>query len=504
MKKFNKKLTAFFVIALLIGVYVVNNKVVVNNSKTYSLQDYQKRLIEKFAPAAIEEMKETGVFASITIAQAAQEGGWGNDKLAAEFNNYFGMKANVNGSLRCDEYDSGTKVQSSNTTKFWSGWAVCMSTPKDGAGSKHWFRVYDTPNNSIKDHSWNLWCIRDGRYIKNGAFEAQNASQQLKAIDKAGYAVIGEYYDQIWAHISNSELNLEQYDVGYQSVKPEWASCTDFKYEGEVPEIETDDNPEEYVTEAPGAPMQYAPLGQTSYSGDIEQGYIHGNQGGYSLHFGKNATKSEKEETILDIVQDIYEEAIVRPSDLKNGAEAYKTHVTYLNNGIFNGQIAYYSQGAYNTPGSYGGYGSIATHGCGPTSMSIVLSSFGQNVSPVESTNWACSNGYCTGSGSKHSLICDESNHYGLNCSEKSPFEPSDQQELVDKLSSGNYLAVVLAKTGHFTSGGHFFVLTGVNDKNEITVADPGDSSKNNNSYSLDFLINPTQGHVQKVWLISK
>ena len=42
-------------------------------------------------------MKKTGVLASVTIAQAILESGWGQSELSLKANNLFGMKTNLSG-----------------------------------------------------------------------------------------------------------------------------------------------------------------------------------------------------------------------------------------------------------------------------------------------------------------------------------------------------------------------------------------------------------------------
>ena len=49
--------------------------------------------LSKTAPAAMATARQFGVPASITLAQAICESGWGTSKLAREANNYFGIKA---------------------------------------------------------------------------------------------------------------------------------------------------------------------------------------------------------------------------------------------------------------------------------------------------------------------------------------------------------------------------------------------------------------------------
>lgn len=58
------------------------------------MQDYQVEFFALVTPAAIASMAATGIPASITIAQAALESGWGRTKLACYYNNFFGIKAN--------------------------------------------------------------------------------------------------------------------------------------------------------------------------------------------------------------------------------------------------------------------------------------------------------------------------------------------------------------------------------------------------------------------------
>ena len=49
--------------------------------------------IHKIAPAAVESERTTGILASVTIAQAILESGWGKTKLASAYSNFFGIKA---------------------------------------------------------------------------------------------------------------------------------------------------------------------------------------------------------------------------------------------------------------------------------------------------------------------------------------------------------------------------------------------------------------------------
>jgi LysM repeat protein len=53
----------------------------------------QEQFISVIAPAAVKSAEDTGVPASVTIAQAIIESYWGSSRLSTEDNNYFGIKA---------------------------------------------------------------------------------------------------------------------------------------------------------------------------------------------------------------------------------------------------------------------------------------------------------------------------------------------------------------------------------------------------------------------------
>ena len=80
-------------------------------------------------------------------------------------------------------------------------------------------------------------------------------------------------------------------------------------------------------------------------------------------------------------------------------------------------QVVYYNQLDERWADEPYGQDKIGTHGCGPTSMSIVVSTLtGTNVDPVEMAQWSYENGYyCPGGGSYHSLIPKAAEHWGLS-----------------------------------------------------------------------------------------
>ncbi|WP_327195542.1 glucosaminidase domain-containing protein [Paenibacillus alvei] len=83
--------------------------------------------IAKIAPAAVEDMKKTGVPASLTIAQAALESGWGGSGLTVKANNLFGVKGSgPAGSVKMPttEYrPDGTSYQILANFRVYHNWA---------------------------------------------------------------------------------------------------------------------------------------------------------------------------------------------------------------------------------------------------------------------------------------------------------------------------------------------------------------------------------------------
>ena len=83
-----KKAIAFIAVILMISLYSAEVSSEFSNNQKYTLSEY----IALFKPIAIKEMNRTGVPASITMAQAILESGYGNSALAIYANNHFGIK----------------------------------------------------------------------------------------------------------------------------------------------------------------------------------------------------------------------------------------------------------------------------------------------------------------------------------------------------------------------------------------------------------------------------
>jgi len=151
-------------------------------------------------------------------------------------------------------------------------------------------------------------------------------------------------------------------------------------------------------------------------------------------------------------------------------------------------QVVYYNQ--LDDRWRYEAYGTddIGGYACGPTAMSIVVSSLtSETVDPPHMAQWAYENGYwCSKSGSYHSLIPGAAEEWGLPVEGCTASEP---QRIVNALADGK-LVVALMSKGHFTSSGHFIVLRGVTSDEKILVADPSSYSRSEKAWDFSIILN--------------
>jgi len=150
-------------------------------------------------------------------------------------------------------------------------------------------------------------------------------------------------------------------------------------------------------------------------------------------------------------------------------------------------EVVYFNQMDERYANKPYGTDNIGKYGCGPTAMSIVVSSLTSDiVDPIEMAEWAYKNGgWCSKSGSYHSLIPNAAKAWGLPVEGCTASEP---QRLVDALSNGKLVVAIMSK-GHFTKTGHFIVLRGVQD-GKILVADPVSYKRSQKQWDLSIILN--------------
>lgn len=150
----------------------------------------QEQFIGSIAEAAVESADQTGVPASVTIAQAILESYWGSSRLAHDANNYFGIKAQTRGgsagSIRLDVWEviGGRNVVESQA-----------------------FRAYDTIAESFVDHG--QFFLENPRYASAMAVK-DDARQFAVQINRDGYATDPAYASKLIGLMDR--YNLYRYD----------------------------------------------------------------------------------------------------------------------------------------------------------------------------------------------------------------------------------------------------------------------------------------------------
>jgi hypothetical protein len=144
---------------------------------------------------AQQSQREFGVPASITLAQAILESGWGRSKLSANDRNFFGMKCFTQGS-----YANGCHAYVTNECTPAPA-AVCYSTTAT-------FRTYASPTNSFRDHGALL--ATSSRYRTAFNYKT-NPVQFAVEIQKGGYATDPLYATKLAKLMQ--DYKLQSYDL---------------------------------------------------------------------------------------------------------------------------------------------------------------------------------------------------------------------------------------------------------------------------------------------------
>lgn len=127
----------------------------------------QRKFLAIVGPLAQADMQKSGILASLTIAQAILESGWGTSELATKANALFGIKADARWSGR---------AYSKDTKECYDGVTYATITAL--------FRAYDSWAESVADHS--AFLLANKRYA--AVVGERDYKAACKAIKTAGYA----------------------------------------------------------------------------------------------------------------------------------------------------------------------------------------------------------------------------------------------------------------------------------------------------------------------------
>lgn len=138
--------------------------------------------INKWKQIAIDQMNTYGIPASITLAQAAIESGWGTSRLAVQGNNMFGIKCHN-----------------------WSGDTMRANDDRPN----ECFRVYDDQAGSFVDHS--LFLKQNKRYSSLFELPITDYKGWANGLQSAGYATSRSYASTIISTIEAN--NFDKFDT---------------------------------------------------------------------------------------------------------------------------------------------------------------------------------------------------------------------------------------------------------------------------------------------------
>lgn len=156
-----------------------NKEIEVENNKKSLLFKSTEEYIAYFKDAAIDEMKQYKIPASITLAQGIIESSSGNSELTKRSNNHFGIKCH----------------------KEWEG----DTTFHDDDEKGECFRVYKNPSTSYRDHS--LFLTSRNRYSKLFLLDQGDYVSWAQGLSDAGYATDKRYPAKLIGLIEKFELH---------------------------------------------------------------------------------------------------------------------------------------------------------------------------------------------------------------------------------------------------------------------------------------------------------
>jgi flagellum-specific peptidoglycan hydrolase FlgJ len=139
-----------------------------------------KAYIKEYAGVAVEEMRRTGIPASISMGQALVESRAGRSGLALTANNHFGIKCHIR--TKCPE-------------------GHCLNFTDDS--EVDYFRIFQNPYKSWKAHSE---LLRGDRYKR--CFKQTSYQGWAKALKQCGYATDEKYAQKLIQVIETYKLYL--------------------------------------------------------------------------------------------------------------------------------------------------------------------------------------------------------------------------------------------------------------------------------------------------------
>jgi len=160
-----------------------------------TVKPYVSNYIEEYKFLAIDEMVQSGIPASIIIAQAIVESNAGASTLAQETNNHFGIK--------CKDYWEGSSFYHRDDDRDIHGKLIPSC-----------FRKYDSVRDSYKDHS--NFLMHTDHYKPLFTYDKTEYELWATGLEICGYASDQGYADKLIRTIRLYNLHeLDYYTIQY-------------------------------------------------------------------------------------------------------------------------------------------------------------------------------------------------------------------------------------------------------------------------------------------------
>ena len=163
----------------------------------------ENEVIAKAGALFTADMEESGILASVSMAQFILESGYGKSELAQNANNLFGMKKSLSGNTWDSSAWDDTSIYTKKTQEYENGTYVTVTAD---------FRKYPSVEKSIADHSAYLLGAKNGSRLRyDGLKYCTDYRKAAQIIKDGGYASSPDYVEKLCTIIER--WNLTQYDA---------------------------------------------------------------------------------------------------------------------------------------------------------------------------------------------------------------------------------------------------------------------------------------------------
>lgn len=182
-----------------------------------SLKDMESaEVVTKVATLFTANQKQSGILASVSMAQFILESGYGKSELAQNANNCFGMKSSLSGNSWAGSAWDGHSVYTMQTGEQNTDGGYVTVTAD--------FRKYGSIEDSIADHSaYLLGAMNGSKKRYEGLAGCTDYKKAVQIIKDGGYATSLDYMQNLCRVIE--QWNLTQFDVA-ASVTPVTPAAT--------------------------------------------------------------------------------------------------------------------------------------------------------------------------------------------------------------------------------------------------------------------------------------